>query len=101
MHALHIALQEGFVHDEIVVSLDGAQVCHHRDLSTRPQIGLAASCDADVGVGAHAMEVSMPARGALRRIQPLDIAGDTWVGVSVRPDGQFDIRVSATPFGYL
>jgi hypothetical protein len=101
MHALHIALQEGFAHDDIAVSLDGAQVYRGQDISTRQQIGLAAAFDVNADVGSHSIEVRLPRRNDLSHLQALSVSGDTWLGISLRPTGQFDIRVSASPFGYL
>jgi hypothetical protein len=101
MHALHVALQEGFAHDEVAVSIDGAQLYHEDDISTRQQFGLAQSFDAQVTAGTHALEIRLPRRSVLRRVQSLTVSRDTWLGISLRSDGRFDIRVSATPFGYL
>ena len=101
MHALHVALQEGFSHDDVAVSLDGAQVYRGQDISTRQQIGLAASFDVNADAGSHAIEVRLPRRNDLSRLQSVSVSSDTWLGISLRPNGQFDIRVSATPFGYL
>jgi hypothetical protein len=101
VHALHVALQEGFTHDEVAVSLDGAQVYRATDISTRQQVGLAASFDVHAEAGSHAIEVRLPRRNDLSRLQPVSVSGDTWLGISLRPNGQFDIRVSETPFGYM
>jgi hypothetical protein len=101
MHALHIALQEGFAHDEVAVSVDGAEVYHGDDISTRRQIGLADAFDMNIDAGAHAVEVRLPKRDALRRVQSVRVEGDTWLGISLKSDGRFDIRVAAAPFGYL
>jgi hypothetical protein len=101
MHALHVALQEGFSHDEVAVSLDGEQLYHGDDISTRQQIGIAGSFDAQVNPGTHAIEVRLPRRGALRRIRSLSVRSDTWLGIALRADGICDIRISVTPFGYL
>jgi hypothetical protein len=101
MHALHVALQEGFAHEEIIVSLDGAPVYHERDVSTRQQIGFAASFDAQIKSGPHEIEVMLPRRGVVRREQHIDVTADTWLGISLLPDGNFDVRVADTPFGYL
>ena len=101
MHALHIALQEGFSRDEIIVSLDGAPVYHERDVSTRQQIGLAASFDAQIKPGPHDVEVLLPQRGVTRREKHLDVSADTWLGISLLPDGKVDVHVADTPFGYL
>ncbi len=101
MHALHVALQEGFAHDEIAVSLDGAQVYRADDISTRQQIGLAASFAVNANAGSHSIEVRLPRRNDISRTQAVSVNSDTWLGVSLLPNGQFDIRISATPFGYL
>jgi hypothetical protein len=99
MHALHVALQEGFAHDEVAVSLDGEQVYRATDISTRQQVGLAASFAVNAEAGSHAIEVRLPRRNDLSRLQPVSVSGDTWLGISLQPNGKFDIRVSAEPFG--
>ena len=101
MHALHIALQEGFVHDAVVVNIDGAQAFEGDDVSTRTQIGLAAVFDVAAASGAHSIEVALPNRGTLSHVHSFVVDGDTWLGVSLTHDRQFDIRVSHAPFGYL
>ena len=99
MHALHVALQEGFSHDEVAVSLDGEQVYRAKDISTRHQVGLAASFDVNAEAGSHAIEVRLPRRSDLSRLQPVSVSGDTWLGISLQSHGKFDIRVSEAPFG--
>lgn len=99
MHSLHVALQEGFAHDAIDVTLDGAKVFTANDISTRQQIGLAASFDVATKPGSHSVEVRLP-RANLSGLQKISVSSDTWLGVSLR-NGQLDIRVSAQPFGYM
>jgi hypothetical protein len=101
MHAVHVALQEGFAHDDIAVTIDGAQIYRATDVSTRQQIGLAASFDVGARPGMHSLEVKILNRSALQRVQPLSVSGETWLGISLKPDNRLDIRVSSTPFGYL
>jgi hypothetical protein len=100
MHALHIALQEGFAHDDIVVSVDDGTVYRAEGVSTRPQIGLAASIDTQVGTGVHAVEVQVPNRKGLSHLQTLSIDSDLWLGISIR-GGELSFKSSPTPFGYL
>jgi hypothetical protein len=99
MQALHIALQEGFSHDEVLVRLDNASVYHGHDIATRQQIGLAASFDSQAEMGTHALEVSVPTRG-LFYSHILDVSGEMWVGISVASN-RVQAHVSATPFGYV
>jgi hypothetical protein len=101
MHALHIALQEGFVHDAVIVNIDGAQAFAEDDVSTRPQVGVAAAFDVSTASGAHFIEVALPNRRALSHVHSFVVDSDTWLAVSLKHDRQFDIRVSHLPFDQL
>jgi hypothetical protein len=105
MSTLHIALQEGFTHDDVRIDVAGAQVYSRQDVSTRLQLGLADSFDAPVD-RAHAdddrviVHVALPTRHVEEEfVVPLGEA--TYVGISVNRDGGIRHRVSATPFGYV
>ena len=101
MHALHIALQEGFAHDAVVVSIDGEPVYRAENISTRRPPGLAAFFYVTIVKGSHAVEVRTRKRGLPRYLQTLDIDAETWLGVSMRRDGQLDVHVATKPFNYM
>lgn len=100
MHALHIALQDGFAHDVVIVSLDGVQLLRKGDLSTREQIGLAAFVDTLVVAGTHSLQIELPKRGGVRCQHSFVVTADTWLGISLRPNGECAVRESTRPFGY-
>lgn len=100
MPNLHVALQEGFAHDPVAVSIAGVEVFRHADLSTRQQIGLAASFSASVAPGAVTLDVHLPKRAAAEQRFNVAVTTESWLGISLRPDGNVQLRVSATPFGY-
>jgi hypothetical protein len=100
MPSLHIALQEGFSNDDVALRVAGREVFRQSKVNTRTQIGLAARHDANVPIGPLSVEISIPTR-QLDLAVPLQIRQDTYLGISVTPEGQIRHIVSHEPFGYL
>lgn len=98
MGTLHVALQDGFSGDDVAVRVDGDEVLRKR-VQTRWQIGLAEAFDVDVDPGRCRIEIDVPTRSASTALD-VDVADETWVGVSLNADGGVETRVSAEPFGY-
>jgi hypothetical protein len=100
MAELHIALQEGFDGDEVIVLIDGQDVYRRPGVTTRTQIGLADSFTRKVADRRVAVEVRLPGRGASGLI---DVDGNRpcHIGVSVTPAGRVALRAQDEPFGYL
>jgi hypothetical protein len=95
---LHVALQEGFAHDEVRIAVDGREVFHERDVSTRLQIGLAAKADVEAERGRHELTVSV--RGIASTFA-VEMGDAVHVGISLDRSGtRIEHRVSGTPFGY-
>jgi sulfur carrier protein ThiS len=99
MTLLHIALQEGFWGDTVIVRVNGEQVFREKDVKTRLQIGLADSVELDVAEGPTQVEVLLPSKNLSDSVQ-LDVSAPTYVGVSI-VDGKITFRISDMPFGYL
>ena len=100
MSTLHIALQEGFTHDDVRIDIAGAAVYHKQDVSTRLQLGLADSFSTDVHDAEVTVHVALPARHIEQQfVVPTYDA--TYIGISVNSAGVIEHRVSATPFGYV
>ena len=99
MALLHIALQEGFFGDTVVVRVNGEEVFRKKDVKTRLQIGFADSVELNVAEGPTQVEVLLPAKNLSESVQ-LDVSAPTYVGVSV-VDGKIIFRISDVPFGYL
>jgi hypothetical protein len=99
MVLLHIALQEGFWGDTVIVRVNGEQVFREKDVKTRLQIGLADSVELDVAEGPTQVEVLLPSKNLSDSVQ-LDVSAPTYVGVSI-VDGKITFRISDMPFGYL
>lgn len=99
MADLHIALEEGYEGETVVVTVDGDEVFRDDDVRTRYQIGLADSVDVTVASGACEVVVALPDRG-LERTYTVDMSGDRWMGLSLGEDGQLHERISGEMFGY-
>jgi hypothetical protein len=98
MPQLHIALQEGFDRDQVEIAVDGVRVFQASDVSTRQQIGLAASVDVEVASDAS-LEIAVPSRGKriTRRVDP---AAGPYVAVSLDEAGAPVVTPSSEPFRY-
>lgn len=101
MPLIHIAIQDGFQNDTLVVRLDGAEVYRRAGLKTRMQIGLADSFSFDAAPGAAELLVEIPTRNAGVTI-PVEVppVGELHVGLSVTPDGAITYQSTDEPFRY-
>ena len=99
MPTLHVALQEGFAQDRVVVKVNGAEVANRPEVTTRNQIGFAEAIELDVSAGATTIEVDVPARQLIGSVQ-VELEGETYVGVSI-VDGCLELRAQREAFGYL
>ena len=97
---LHIALQEGFHHDGVRVTVDAREALANADLTTRRQTGYAGSVDVDVTRSPVVVEVVLGKRGVTQR-QSVSVDRPTYVGLSLTPEGKLVWRTSHEPFGYL
>ena len=91
MRALTIALEDGFVDDRVVVTVDGKVVLDEEHVRTRTQTGLARLVEArTAAAGESRVEVALPARGLTATVRA-DAARAPNVRVSVEGD-----RLTAT-----
>ena len=98
MPLLHVALQEGFGGEPVVVSVNDRELFRKDDVRTRTQIGRADAFELTVPAGDARIEVT--ARGTTKQI-PVSLSSDLYVGVSVTPEGTIVNKQSTEPFGYL
>ncbi|MBI1808096.1 MAG: hypothetical protein HYR76_13745 [Ignavibacteria bacterium] len=99
MTTLHVALQEGFSSDTVVVRIQSREVLRKANVNTRLQTGYADSVETEVHVGSVNVEVILPSRNISKKIR-LQISVPTYLGVSV-VKGIIESTVSQTPFGYV
>jgi hypothetical protein len=99
MSTLHIALQEGFEHDRVLVKVNGAEVANRPEVTTRNQIGFAEAVAIEVPDGQVQVEVLVPARNLSETIA-VDVEGKSYVGASIE-DGRLSLRAQREAFGYL
>ena len=100
MTLVHVAFQEGFENDAVVLRLNGAEVFRQAGLTTKNQIGYADSFETDVPPGPVRLEVDIASRGT-NGSQMLHANGPTYVGVSLDRERRPTFHVSLEPFGYL
>ncbi len=102
MPLLHIAFEEGFYDDTVVVRVNDQEVYRKPNVKTELQIGYADSCEVDVREDVIEIVVVLPLRSLSKSI-PVVFRGSApvYLGLSITPEGGISERVSGAPFGYL
>ncbi|MBD2022194.1 hypothetical protein H6F43_18600 [Leptolyngbya sp. FACHB-36] len=100
MALLHIALQEGFVKDSVIIRADQQEVFQQQTVTTRTQIGLAEWVEINLPEGQTTLEIAVPSKGITQTI-PLQLSGNVYLGLSITPDSRLEHQLSKEAFGYL
>lgn len=100
MALLHIALQEGFTNDTVIIRINGKEIFHKPGVKTRLQIGYADSIEINVQEGSVKVEITLPLRN-LSESTVLQVLKPVYLGVSITPENKISCRSSYEPFGYL
>ena len=99
MALLHIALQEGFEDETVVIRVAGKDAFRKDNVRTKLQIGLADSFDTNVEEGPVSIEIEVPSKGLSRSIE-LQVPNTVYLGVSIIA-GKIEYKISHEPFGYV
>ena len=99
MALLHMALQEGFEDETVVVRAAGREVFRKDNVRTKLQIGLADSFDVNVEGSPATIEIDLPNQGLAESIE-LQAPNTVYLGVSLI-GGKIQHRISREPFGYV
>jgi hypothetical protein len=102
MPLLHVALQEGFQDDRVVIKVNGAEVASRPAVTTRNQIGFAESVEVEVPAPDITVEIQVPSR-QLSGSVPVDVEGvegKVYLGVSIA-HGRLEMVQQREAFGYL
>lgn len=95
---LHIELQEGFVDDRVVVSVNGTNVYDSDAVATRFQIGLADQVEVAVPIGRVETRIAVPSRDAEVEVT-FEAQAETWLGVSYL-DERLSVELATEMFRY-
>jgi hypothetical protein len=96
---IHIALQDGFENEEVVVICNDHEVFRAGNVQTDWRIGLATSFELSQNVGPVHLTVILPRQG-LKAIQDFELLSTKYVGVSYT-DNNLSIKIKDEPFGYV
>ena len=99
MGHLHVALQEGFEDEAVVIRVNGKEVFNKQGVRTKLQIGRADAIDVDVEDGPATVEILLPTKTLTKTVQTR-VPQEPFLGVSLVA-GEITHRVSSTPFGYV
>lgn len=100
MILLHVALQDGFANDTVVVRLDDQEIYRKDGVSTRTQISRADAFDFESPSPQATVKVDLPARDLSSSI-PVDLSRTPFLGVSITPEGEISHKLQSEPFGYV
>ncbi len=90
MPPLQIALEDGFDNDAVAIRIAGDEVFRKTDVTTRTQISLADSFEAEAAEGPVEVEVEIPSRG-IRETITVDPRDRPFVAISLR-EGRITAR---------
>ena len=99
MPLLHVDLQEGFLGEPVVATVNGRELFRKDGVRTRTQIGLADSFEIKE-LPPGPTEIALTARGATEEIS-VSLSADLYIGVSLTPEGRIVHKQSAHAFGYV
>ena len=99
MGLLHIALQEGFEDETVVIRAAGKEVFRKDNVRTKLQIGFADSFEVNVEEGPVTIEIDLPARSLTESIE-VQAQNTIYLGLSLI-GGKIRQRISSEPFGYV
>jgi len=99
MGILHLAFQEGFEDDIVVVRIDGKEIYRKEHVTTRYQINYADSFELNVEEESVNVEILIPAKELSKKFS-VKIANAVYVKVLVRK-GEIKYYVSDKPLRYL
>jgi len=97
---LHVALEDGFSGDDVIVRVGGEKAFEAEALRTRLQVGLAGQFTVEVADGDVEVTVEVPGR-RITHCQQVTVDGPTWVGISLGERDDVTARISPEPFGYV
>ncbi len=99
MSRLHVALQDGFAHEPVQVSIEGTEVYHVADVHTIPHTGLADHFETDVADGDVTLDVVLPNRSPVNQVVRLHVTEESWLAISLDDAGKVQHWMSLTPLG--
>lgn len=100
MNLLTIDLQDGFKDDLVTVKVNGKEVLGGGRISTEFQIGWAKRLEVEVEENHAVVDISISTKKQSKEIK-IELSGHTYLGLSLTPTNDIDVRISSEPFGYL
>jgi len=100
MTNLHIALQDGFRNDTVVIYVNGREVYRNTGVTTSLAISRADAFDVAVEQGEVRVEVQVPTRSRSAGVS-LDATQTPYLAVEITEQGSLALSRSAAPFRYM
>lgn len=100
MPTLRVTIEEGFNEDSVRLKIGDREIYSKDQVTTRNQIGLADKVEIETPEGDCLLNVHVPSRSVLASI-PLQIKKDTYLGISITPEGEIQPRHYDRPRGFV
>lgn len=92
--------QEGFKGDNIIISQKAKMLHENQEISTRNQIGFAASTEIEFDMENPTIELEIPTR-KIKTKKKIMATGDVFVGISIDEENKIVWKISDQPFMYM
>ena len=99
MALLHVAMQEGFEDENVVIRVAGKEAFRKDNVRTKLQIGFADSFEMNVEEGPVTIEIDLPSKSLSKSIE-LQVQNAVYLSVSIIA-GKIEYKISLEPFGYV
>ena len=100
MKKLHIALQDGFRGDSVIIKVDGQTVFEKTGLTTNLTISYADAVDVPVSTATVTLNITVTSRGqAVQRT--LNVMETPYLAVSLSENGMLQLTPSKDMFHYM
>lgn len=99
MALLHVAMQEGFEDENVVIRVAGKEAFRKDNVRTKLQIGFADSFEMNVEEGPVTIEIDLPSKSLSKSIE-LQVQNAVYLSVSIIA-GKIEYKISPEPFGYV
>lgn len=100
MALLNITLEEGFSGEAVDIRVDGRELYHKPNVTTRLQTGYADSVETEVANTPTRIEIALPQKGLSKSIL-VDVEKAPYLRVSLSETGELQYRSQDSPHGYM
>lgn len=100
MNDLHIALQDGFSNDTVIITVNGREIYNKAGVTTNLVISLADTVTVPIDSRAASVKIDVASKKLSREVA-LQVIDTPYLGVALSPEGGLAMTPSTEPFRYF